>query len=135
MERSGESDDAVITASTAISLHVNIYTRRKGTVWAERSSAISREEERTWLRFVHRQCGIGFAVEASRILFSVRFVQVDLVGDAILAAFVGEEAEAPRIVPLVLLRLGGGLLSRRWERALLACWSRHGESGTGASLS
>lgn len=74
-------------------------------------------------------------MEASRILFSVRFVQVDLVGDAILASFVGEEAEAPRIVPLVLLRVGDGLLSRRWEGALLACWSRHGESGTGASLS
>lgn len=135
MARSGESDDAVITASTAISPHVNIYTRKKGTARADRPGTISREEERTWLRFIHCQRGIGLAVEASRILFSVRFVQVDLVGSAILASFIGEEAEAPRIGPLLLLRLGDGLLSRRRERALLACWSRHGESGTGASLS
>lgn len=74
-------------------------------------------------------------MEASRILFSVRFVQVDLVGDAVLATSVGEEAEAIRIGPRLLLQLGNGLLSGRWERALLVCGSRHGESGTGASLS
>lgn len=67
-------------------------------------------------------------MEASRILFSVRFVQVDLVGDGILASLVGEEAESSRIGPLLLLlrRLRESLLSRRRERALLACWSRHG---------
>jgi hypothetical protein len=114
----------------------SIYTREKqGTGQADCPGATSREEQHTRLRFVHGQRGIGLAVEASRILFSVRFVQVDLVGDAVLATFVGQEAEAVRIGPLVLSRLGGGLLSRRWERALLACGSRHGEYGTGASLS
>lgn len=135
MERSGESDVAAITASTAISPHVSIHARKQGTERADRPSAISRGEQRTRLRFVHGQRGIGLAVEASRILFSVRFVQVNLVGDAVLATFVGEEAEAIRIGPRLLLRLGNGLLSRRRERALLVCGSRHGESGTGASLS
>lgn len=135
MARSGESDVTAITASTAISPRVNIYARKQGIGRADRPGAISREEQHTWLRFVHGQRGIGLAVEASRILFSVRFVQVDLVGDAVLAPFVGEEAEAMRIGPRLLLRLGGGLLGRRWERALVACGSRHGEFGTGASLS
>lgn len=121
---------AAITASTAISPHISIYARKQGTGRADGPDAKSKEEQRTRLRFVHGQRGIGLAVEASRILFSVRFVQVDLVGDAVLATFVGEEAEAMRIGPRLLLRLGSGLLSRRWERALRVCGSRHGESGT-----
>lgn len=126
---------AAITASTAISPDVSIYAPKQGTERADGPDAISRDEQRTRLRFIHGQRGIRLAVEASRILFSVRFVQVDLVGDAVFATFVGEEAEAMRIGPRLLLRLGSGLLSRRWERALRVCGSRHGEFGTGASLS
>lgn len=84
----------------------------------------------TWLGLIHGQRGIGLAVEAPSFLFSVRFVQVDLVvADAVLARLVGEEAEASRTGPLLLLllrRLRKGLLRRRRERALLAGGSGHG---------
>lgn len=96
------------------------------------------DRQHTGLRFVHGQRWISLAVEASRILFSVRFVQVNLDRGGVLARLVREKTKSSRARPLLvllLLRLGLSLrcwllreclLSGRRQTALLVSWSRHG---------
>jgi hypothetical protein len=137
MERRGGRDDAVIMASTAKQHQMSV--RETGRERARRQARYG--TQRTGLRFVHGQRWISLAVEASSFLFSVRFVQVDLVAGRVLARLVGEKTKSSRARPLLvllvrlLLRLSlglrcwllrEGLLSGRRQTALLVSWSRHG---------
>ena len=126
MERRGGREDAVMTASTARYNH-NVREEHGQARYGRQN------KQRTGLRFVHGQRWISLAVEASRILFSVRFVQGDLDGGRILARLVGEKTKSARARPLLMLwllrlrwLLGESLLSGRRQTALLVSWSRHG---------